>query len=196
MGLPLEKYDPTCSDFSMLSYNVVQDKESKAEGDTSVSTVTPMKMCSVSVQYEDKLRIFRPEVISGLLLATIKDELVSMYNLHSDAPKVVISVPAYFNTVQRRATEAAGRMAGLKVLRVVNEPTAGAYAYALHHKVNKDRKVLVYDFGGGTFDCTTLERQNFKGITRMKVMATKGNAALGGEDIDEEIQVISSGKDW
>ena len=117
----------------------------------------------------------------------IRTELVSVYNLKEEKPKVVISVPAYFNIVQRRATEAASKMAGLEVLRVVNELTAGAFAYALHESMEEDTYVLVYDFGGGTFDCTKLMRQNVDGCTRMQVTATKGNPILGGENIDEQI---------
>ncbi len=86
--------------------------------------------------------------------------LISMYNLKTTMPRVVICVPAYYNTVQRKATGAAGKMAGFHVTRVVKEPTASAFAYALHEKSSDYCKVLVYDFGGGTFDCTTLVRHN------------------------------------
>ncbi len=104
-----------------------------------------------------------------------------------EAPQVVISVSAYFNTVQRRATEAAGRMAAFKVLRIVNEPAAGAFAYAIFHEVHEYLRVLVYDFGGGTYDCTTFQRQPRRGRMKLKVAATQGSAVLGGIDIDEEI---------
>ena len=179
IGVPKNVFDDEKEKYNMLQYEVVQAEESPSSMECSMS--------AVRVEYRGKKVVFRPEFISALLLGMIRTELVSMYNLKEEKPKVVISVPAYFNIVQRRATEAAGKMAGLEVLRVVNEPTAGAFAYALHESVEEDRYVLVYDFGGGTFDCTTLIRQNVDGCTRMQVIATKGNPILGGEEIDEQI---------
>ena len=152
-------------------------------------------MCCVQVQYKDKATSFRPEVISALVLSMIKTELASIYNLGSVPPEVVITVPAYFTILQRRATGAARRrVAGLELLRVVNEPTAGAIAYALQKSVKTKRYFLVYDFGGGTFDCTALFRQIVNGITRMKVVSTSGNHVLGEEDIDEQIVNLFSSK--
>ncbi len=174
MGLPLQQFDKTNRNYSMLSYKVVQDKESSARNN-SPSTVPPLKICFVSLQYKNKECLYRLEMISGLLLAMTREELVSMYNLQGQRPVVVISVPAYFSTVQRRATKAAGLMAGFDVLRVVNEPTAGAFAYALDHRTKANRIVLVYDFGGGTFACTTLQRLPVKNGTAMQVIATKEN---------------------
>jgi len=182
MGVGKQDFDNEKSKYSMLQYEIVEDDD---EDTDSHETVEPL--CSVAVQYRGKKQVFRPETISGLLLAMIKRELTNMYNMGDAAPYVVISVPAYFNTVQRRATEAAGQMAGFNVLRVVNEPTAGAFAYALHEKSEEERRVIVYDFGGGTFDCTTLVRRTVNGEIRMQVCATKGDHILGGEDIDEEI---------
>ena len=103
-------------------------------------------MCAVRVNYKGKDRVYHPEILSGLLVGFIKQELSKMYNLKNKAPDVVISVPAYFNTVQRRATEASGKMAGFKVLRVLNEPTAGTFAYDLHHDDSQERNCWRYYF--------------------------------------------------
>ena len=116
----------------------------------------------VSVNFGNRERIHRPEAIYGLLLAAIKEELVACHNLH-EAKQLVTSVPAYFNTVQRGATEAARTMAGFKVPRDVKELTAASFAYALFHEAHQDRRVLVYDFGEGTIDCTALQRQPCRG---------------------------------
>ena len=93
----------------------------------------------------------------------------------------VITVPAYFNDAQRQATKDAGRIAGLNVLRIINEPTAAALAYGLDKK--KDETIAVYDFGGGTFDISILE----VGEGVVEVKATNGDTHLGGDDIDERI---------
>ncbi len=107
MGLPLPQVDRTNRNYLMLSYKVVQDKKS-AVRNNAPSTVPPVKMCAVSLQYKNKECVYRSEIISGLLLAMIREELELMYNLQGQRPGVVISVPVYFSTVQRRATEAAG----------------------------------------------------------------------------------------
>ncbi len=112
MALPKDVYDGNRQNFSMLEYEIAEDDE---------------KMCSVKVQFRGEQKIYLSEFLSGLLLAAIKSELVAKYNLTDRSPRVVISVPAYFNTIQRRAIEAAGKMAKFKVLRVVNEPIAGAF---------------------------------------------------------------------
>ena len=113
MGLPLSQFDKLNPCYSMLSYDVVQDKESLSSEIRSQTKVSTTKMCAVSVKFKGKKRVYRPELLSGLLLASIRQELSSMYNLGDQAPKVVISLPGYFNTVQGRATESAGKMAGL-----------------------------------------------------------------------------------
>ena len=95
--------------------------------------------------------------------------------------KAVITVPAYFNDAQRQATKDAGRIAGLEVLRIINEPTAAALAYGLDKK--KDETIAVYDFGGGTFDISILE----VGEGVVEVKATNGDTHLGGDNIDERI---------
>ncbi len=101
--------------------------------------------------------------------------------------KAVITVPAYFNDQQRQATKDAGQIAGLEVLRIINEPTAAALAYGVDKKDGKDRKVAVYDLGGGTFDVSIIEIANVDGDKQIEVLSTNGDTFLGGEDFDQRI---------
>jgi molecular chaperone DnaK len=101
--------------------------------------------------------------------------------------KAVITVPAYFNDQQRQATKDAGQIAGLEVLRIINEPTAAALAYGVDKKDGKDRKVAVYDLGGGTFDVSIIEIANVEGDKQIEVLSTNGDTFLGGEDFDQRI---------
>lgn len=122
-------------------------------------------------------RVISPSQISGHILAKMK----SIADSHLSAPvnRAVVTVPAYFNDAQRQATKAAGRIAGLEVLRVVNEPTAAALAYGVDKK-QKDGVIAVFDLGGGTFDISILDIED--GV--FEVRATNGNTHLGGEDFD------------
>ncbi len=101
--------------------------------------------------------------------------------------KAVITVPAYFNDQQRQATKDAGKIAGLEVLRIINEPTAAALAYGVDKADKKDRKVAVYDLGGGTFDISIIEIANIDGDKQIEVLSTNGDTFLGGEDFDQAI---------
>ncbi len=101
--------------------------------------------------------------------------------------KAVITVPAYFNDSQRQATKDAGRIAGLEVLRIINEPTAAALAYGVDKADKKDRKVAVYDLGGGTFDISIIDIINLDGDKQIEVLSTNGDTFLGGEDFDQRI---------
>ncbi len=101
--------------------------------------------------------------------------------------KAVITVPAYFNDSQRQATKDAGRIAGLEVLRIINEPTAAALAYGVDKQDKKDRKVAVYDLGGGTFDISIIEIANIDGDKQIEVLSTNGDTFLGGEDFDQRL---------
>ena len=101
--------------------------------------------------------------------------------------QAVITVPAYFNDSQRQATKDAGRIAGLEVLRIINEPTAAALAFGVDKKDNKDSKVAVYDLGGGTFDISIIEISNIDGEKQIEVLSTNGDTFLGGEDFDQRI---------
>ncbi len=101
--------------------------------------------------------------------------------------QAVITVPAYFNDSQRQATKDAGKIAGLEVLRIINEPTAAALAYGVDKADSKDRKVAVYDLGGGTFDISIIEIANVDGDKQIEVLSTNGDTFLGGEDFDQRI---------
>ena len=101
--------------------------------------------------------------------------------------KAVITVPAYFNDSQRQATKDAGQIAGLEVLRIINEPTAAALAYGVDKTDKADRKVAVYDLGGGTFDVSIIEIANVDGDKQIEVLSTNGDTFLGGEDFDQRI---------
>lgn len=121
----------------------------------------------------------RPEEVSAMILAKLKTDAEA--KLGEKITEAVITVPAYFNDAQRKATQDAGKIAGLEVKRIINEPTAAALAYGFNKK--KDEKLVVYDFGGGTFDVTVLE----VGDDVVEVQSTDGDAHMGGRDIDQEI---------
>jgi molecular chaperone DnaK len=107
--------------------------------------------------------------------------------LGAEVTQAVITVPAYFNDSQRQATKDAGKIAGLEVLRIINEPTAAALAYGLDKGAKKDSKIAVYDLGGGTFDVSIIEIANVEGDMQFEVLSTNGDTFLGGEDFDQRI---------
>lgn len=124
-------------------------------------------------------KIYTPQEISAKILTKLKEDAEAY--IGSSVSDAVITVPAYFNDAQRKATKDAGTIAGLNVLRIINEPTASALAYGLDSKTEEN--VLVYDLGGGTFDVTTLEISD----GTFEVLSTDGNAFLGGDDFDNKI---------
>lgn len=153
------------SDLRHLSYKIVSDDNNK-----------PL----IEVDYMDDKKLFHPEEISSMILSKLKD-IASAY-AGKEVKKAVITVPAYFNDSQRQATKDAGSIAGLDVIRIINEPTAAAIAYGLDAK--GERNVLVYDLGGGTLDVTILNMSD--GIFEVK--STSGDTHLGGEDFDNKLK--------
>ncbi len=131
---------------------------------------------------EDKLA---PPQISAEVLRKMKKTAEDY--LGHEVTQAVITVPAYFNDSQRQATKDAGRIAGLEVLRIINEPTAAALAYGVDKQDKKDRKVAVYDLGGGTFDVSIIELADVDGDKQIEVLSTNGDTFLGGEDFDQRI---------
>jgi len=130
-------------------------------------------------------RKMAPQEISARVLEKMKKTAEDF--LGEKVTEAVITVPAYFNDSQRQATKDAGRIAGLDVKRIINEPTAAALAYGLDKGDNKDRKVVVYDLGGGTFDVSIIEIANVDGEKQFEVLATNGDTFLGGEDFDNRV---------
>ena len=126
-----------------------------------------------------------PPQISAEVLRKMK-EAAEAY-LGEKVTEAVITVPAYFNDSQRQATKDAGRIAGLEVKRIINEPTAAALAFGMDKGDSKDRKIAVYDLGGGTFDISIIEIANIDGDKQFEVLATNGDTFLGGEDFDQRL---------
>jgi molecular chaperone DnaK len=125
-------------------------------------------------------KVFKPEEVAGLILGKLKSD--AEHSLGRPVERAVITVPAYFNDLQRQATKRAGELAGFTVERIINEPTAAALAYGLDRLSDRSR-IAVYDLGGGTFDISILELSD--GVFR--VLSTNGNTRLGGDDIDREL---------
>ena len=135
----------------------------------------------IQVSYKDEMKEFRPEELSAMILVKMKETAEGFLN--EKVKKAVITVPAYFNDAQRQATKDAGVIAGLEVLRIINEPTAAAIAYGLDNIKSCEQTVLIFDLGGGTFDVSLLTIDD--GIFEVK--ATAGDTHLGGEDFDSRI---------
>jgi L1 cell adhesion molecule like protein len=135
----------------------------------------------IQVDFKGEKKVFAPEEISSMIILKMK-EIAESY-LGETVASAVITVPAYFNDSQRQATKDAGAIAGLNVLRIINEPTAAAIAYGLDKNAEKEKNILIFDLGGGTFDVSLLTIE--EGI--FQVVATGGNVHLGGEDFDTRI---------
>jgi heat shock 70kDa protein 1/2/6/8 len=146
----------------------------KVEAETSGKPV-------IKVTYKEEEKSFLPEEISSMVLHRLK--LDAELYLQKKVKKAVITVPAYFNDAQRNATKDAGALAGLEVLRIINEPTAAAIAYGLDATLTDEQHILIFDLGGGTFDVSLLAIE--AGV--FKVLSTAGNTHLGGEDFDNRV---------
>jgi molecular chaperone DnaK len=154
-----------------------EDPEIQKAMKTSPFKIQAGKDGGVEVNIGDKW--MRPEEVSAMILSKIKADVEA--KLGEKITEAIITVPAYFNDSQRKATKDAGAIAGLDVKRIINEPTAAALAYGFNTK--KDEKVVVYDFGGGTFDVSVLEVSN----DVIEVKSTDGDSHMGGRDIDQKI---------
>jgi molecular chaperone DnaK len=146
--------------------------------------IDPSSNNVIRVRLGDK--VFTPPEISSFILRELKDWVEAYFDETVD--RAVITVPAYFNDAQRQATKDAGKLAGLEVLRLVNEPTAAALAYGLHEK--QRGKVAVYDLGGGTFDISILKLISTNEGDIYQVLSTNGDTHLGGDDIDSLLQAF------
>jgi molecular chaperone DnaK len=136
------------------------------------------------IEINGKKEKWSPEQVGAAILRNMKE--VAEKHLGHAVKNAVITVPAYFNDAQRQATKDAGRIAGLEVKRIINEPTAAALAYGMSKK-RGDRKIAVYDLGGGTFDISVIEIADVDGDHQFEVLATSGDSSLGGEDFDNHI---------
>src|SRR5467141_2480647 len=150
-------------------------------------TMVPYKVVAkngdVWIRIDDKE--YAPPEVSALVLQKLK-EAAEDY-LGEKVTEAVITVPAYFNDSQRQATKDAGRIAGLDVKRIINEPTAAALAFGLDKAGRKDMKIAVYDLGGGTFDISIIEIADVEGEKQFEVLSTNGDTFLGGEDFDQRL---------
>ncbi len=154
------RYDEVSEEITLVPYKVIKD----SNGD---------------VRIEAQGKQYAPPEISAMILQAMKN--TAEQHLGEKVEKAVVTVPAYFNDAQRQATKDAGRVAGLEVLRIINEPTAASLAYGLDKKGQE--KIAVYDFGGGTFDISILEID--EGL--VKVLATNGDTHLGGDNLDQRV---------
>ena len=135
----------------------------------------------INVEFKGKIKKFYPEDISAIILQYMKN--IAETYLGRKVTNAIITVPAYFNDAQRQATKDAGRIAGLNVLRMINEPTSAALAYRLFNEVKEDKIALVFDLGGGTFDVSIVS----VGEDACEVISTRGDTHLGGGDFDNEL---------
>ncbi|RIV16767.1 molecular chaperone DnaK [Mycoplasmopsis gallopavonis] len=160
---------------------IIVGEVAKRQVETNPNTIVSIKrLMGTNKTVHANNKDYKPEEISAMILSYMKDYAEA--KLGQKVSKAVITVPAYFDNAQREATKIAGKIAGLDVLRIINEPTAAALAFGLE-KTNQSMKVLVYDLGGGTFDVSVLELED----GTFEVLSTSGDNHLGGDDWDNEI---------
>ncbi|MBU4692987.1 molecular chaperone DnaK [Mycoplasma sp. CSL7491-lung] len=178
----------TPSVVSFKNGDIVVGDVAKRQVETNPNTIVSIKrLIGTGKTVSANGKEYKPEEISAMILSYMKDYAEA--KLGQKVKKAVITVPAYFDNSQREATKIAGKIAGLEVLRIINEPTAAALAFGLE-KTNKSMKVLVYDLGGGTFDVSVLELED----GTFEVLSTSGDNHLGGDDWDNEIVKWMIGK--
>ena len=171
--------NPTNTIYGIKRFMGHKFSDEVVQKDIDVVPYTIKKGENEGVQVELDGKDYRPEEVSAMILSKLKADAEA--KLGEKITEAVITVPAYFDDTQRKATQDAGKIAGLDVKRIINEPTAAALAYGFNKK--NEEKIAVYDFGGGTFDVTILE----VGDDVVEVQATDGNAHMGGRDIDQAI---------
>jgi molecular chaperone DnaK len=159
--------------------------EKEVQKDIDLMPYTIVKADNGDAWIEANDQKLAPQQVSAEVLRKMKKTAEDY--LGTTVTQAVITVPAYFNDSQRQATKDAGKIAGLEVLRIINEPTAAALAYGVDKADKKDRKVAVYDLGGGTFDISIIEIANIDGDKQIEVLSTNGDTFLGGEDFDQAI---------
>lgn len=160
-------------------------EEQAVQKDIDLMPYTIIKADNGDAWVEANGQKLAPPQISAEVLRKMKKTAEDY--LGTSVTQAVITVPAYFNDSQRQATKDAGKIAGLEVLRIINEPTAAALAYGVDKADKKDRKVAVYDLGGGTFDISIIDIINLDGDKQIEVLSTNGDTFLGGEDFDQRL---------
>lgn len=171
---------PSVVAFSKVGETLVGETARRQAAVNPKRTISSIKReMGTAWRFKDNGKTYTPQEISAMILRKLKQDAENY--LGTTVDKAVITVPAYFNDAQRQATKDAGRIAGLEVMRIINEPTSAALAYGLDH--GQPQKIMVYDLGGGTFDVSLIEI----GDNLIEVLATAGDNHLGGDDFDERL---------